>query len=171
MRRIVATMICTCITFCSISCVSAKSYEITSLSLKNVTYTGRSIRNVPRVYASDGRRVSSKNYTIIYDGDTTNAGRVYVTVTGIGKYHGEAEGSYLIKRRSIKQCKVRGLKSYNESQGFIYQNLEVTYRGYDASYRLYYDYSSKVGTHVVKIKGLGNFTGTLTKKYKIYSSD
>lgn len=170
-KKMLAFMTAICLCFTAAVQTYAKSYSIAYLKIKNVTYTGRAIRNMPKVYDDSGKRISNRYFSVIYDGDTTNAGVVEVSVHGTGKYDGYATGSYVIRKRSIKQCKVRGLKSYDEDQGFTNQDLAITYRGRDVSYRLYYDYSSKPGTHILKIKGLGNFTGTLIKKYRIYATD
>ncbi|MDD6423637.1 MAG: hypothetical protein PUF83_11380 [Intestinibaculum porci] len=170
-KKMLALMTVICLSFGAVVQTYAKSYSIAYLKIKNVTYTGSAIRNMPKVYNEKGKRVPSRYFSVIYDGDTTNAGVVEVSVHGTGKYDGYATGSYVIRKRSIKQCKVRGLKSYDANQGFTNQDLAITYRGQDVSYRLYYDYSAKPGTHTLKIKGLGNFTGTLIKKYRIYATD
>lgn len=165
---VIGLLCCACVLSLHVKGIKAEGYDIDHIKIRNVTYTGRSIRNMPKVYSSSGKRVPSRSFSVIYDGNTVDAGAVSVTVQGRGKYKGTAEGSYRIKPRSIKQCKITGIRSYAYTGSFKYQNVNVSYKGNDVSYRLVYDYSSSVGRHRIKIKGLGNFTGTATRSYRIY---
>lgn len=146
--------------------VAAREITIDHLKIKNVTYTGSSIRNMPKVYDEDGHRVSRRYYSVIFSGDTTNCGEVDVSVTGRNGAEGEASGSYKIRRRNIRQCKISKLGTYKANDGFDYSRLKVSYRGNDVSYRVS-GYSNTVGKHVLIIYGLGNFTGKVKRSYRI----
>jgi hypothetical protein len=165
---VIGLLCCASLLLPQVNSVNAQSYDIDHISIRNVTYTGASIRNTPKVYNAQGKRVSSRYFSVIYDGNTVDAGEVLVIVKGRGKYQGTAYGSYRIKPRSIKQCKITGIRSYGYTGKFKYQNVNVSYKGRDVSYRLVYDYSTDVGRHRLKIKGLGNFKGTVTRSYRIY---
>ena len=78
---------------------SIANAEVT-LSPESFTYDGNS--HTPTVTVKLGNQTLTENtdYTVTYDGDTTNAGTVKVTVTGTGNYSGEANQtpSYTINK-------------------------------------------------------------------------
>ena len=64
------------------------------------TYNGQSQKPTVTVKLGDKTLTENTDYTVTYDGDTTNAGEVTVTVTGTGNYSGEANQtpSYTINK-------------------------------------------------------------------------
>lgn len=54
------------------------------------TYNGQSQKPTVTVKLDDQTLTENTDYTVTYDGDTTNAGTVKVTVTGMGNYSGTA---------------------------------------------------------------------------------
>lgn len=144
----------------------AKNLTITHLKISNVTYTGQSIHHMPRVYNQNGERISRRYYSVIFDGDTLNAGVVNVHVTPRNGAMGSASGSYVIRRRSIRQCEINGLRTFKSGESFDYHQLQISYRGMDVSYRVS-GYKNTIGRHYLTIYGLGNFKGKVKRRYKI----
>lgn len=70
------------------------------LSETEFTYTGQSQKPTVTVKLDNQTLTENTDYTVTYDGDTTNAGEVTVTVTGKGNYSGEATNkpSYTIHK-------------------------------------------------------------------------
>ena len=66
------------------------------LNQNSFTYNGSEQK--PTVIVKLGNQTLTENtdYTVTYDGDTTNAGTVKVTVTGTGSYSGTATATYTI---------------------------------------------------------------------------
>ena len=79
----------------------------------DVLYSGKSQQQKPVV--KDGEKVleESKDYTLSYSKDTTNAGTVTVTVTGKGNYSGTKEVKYQITKRQVKLTSEGGTKPYD----------------------------------------------------------
>ena len=72
------------------------------LSETEFTYTGQSQKPTVTVKLGDKTLTENTDYTVTYDGDTTNAGEVTVTVTGTGNYSGEAESkTYTIEKATV----------------------------------------------------------------------
>lgn len=71
-----------------------------TLSPESFTYDGNSHTPTVTVKLGDKTLTENTDYTVTYDGDTTNAGEVTVTVTGTGNYSGEANQtpSYTINK-------------------------------------------------------------------------
>lgn len=71
-----------------------------TLSPESFTYDGNSHTPTVTVKLGDKTLTENTDYTVTYDGDTTNAGEVTVTVTGTDNYSGEANQtpSYTINK-------------------------------------------------------------------------
>ena len=71
-----------------------------TLSPESFTYDGNSHTPTVTVKLGDKTLTENTDYTVTYDGDTTNAGEVTVTVTGTSNYSGEANQtpSYTINK-------------------------------------------------------------------------
>ena len=80
----------------------------------NVVYNGQSQAQKPTVTDKNGNElVEGRDYTVSFSEDTTNAGTVIVTVTGIGNYKGAASGTYDITARSVSLKSEGGSKPYD----------------------------------------------------------
>ncbi len=72
--------------------------QITVSTLSDVTYNGLLQQYTPTVTTEDGTPLTENtDYTISFNGDTTNVGTVTVTVNGIGSYSGTVTRTYQIK--------------------------------------------------------------------------
>lgn len=82
----------------------------------DVTYDGRPHKQTMTVTGEDGRElVADTDYTLSYDGDTTNAGSVTVTATGAGAYTGEVSATYEIKPARLLIETTSAAKAYDGS--------------------------------------------------------
>ena len=118
-----------------------------------------------------------KDYTVSYDGDFTNAGTHTATVTGIGSYTGTLKNNFTINRKRLRDgCTVTLAKdsvSYNgkeQKPDFIVKDGDRTLVP-DKDYTVTYRNNIKAGTAKVVITGKGNYTGSVTKTFKIVEEE
>ena len=97
----------------SITAKAVTDKDMTVTAPADVPYSGKSQQQKPVV--KDGEKVleESKDYTLSYSEDTTNAGTVTVTVTGKGNYSGTKEVKYQITKRQVKLTSEGGTKPYD----------------------------------------------------------
>ena len=91
-----------------------KRFAITAPS--DVTYNGTSQQQKPAVHdATTGKDlVEGTDYTLSYSDDTTNVGKVTVTIKGIGNYTGSTDTAYQIKQAEVVVKAADASKSYGE---------------------------------------------------------
>jgi surface protein len=82
--------------------------------LTDVTYDGKAHDETPAVTNAAGAElVEKQDYTIARTGDTTNAGTVTYTVTGVGNYTGTATVSFNIAKRTVVLVSMSASKIYD----------------------------------------------------------
>ncbi len=137
------------------------------------TYTGSLItlgENDITVKIGKKTLVYGKDYTLDYY-NNLEIGKATVTVKGIGEYQGEKKASFTITGKSIKNATVNGVQNkyytgYEVQHPIsVFMGSEELIRGED--YSVVYEKNINVGTAKVKIIGKGQYSGTITKQYKI----
>ena len=101
---------------------------------KGSKYDGEKHENEPVVTdtKTDKTLVKGIDYTLTYSEDVTNAGKVTVTVTGIGNYTGEFDVTYEITKRDVVLTSATDSKPY-DGTALRNENVEVTGDGFAAS--------------------------------------
>ncbi len=99
----------------SIDPKDTESYKnVTVEAPEDVVYNGTEQHQKPIVKDAAGNvLVEGKDYTLTYSEDVTNAGKVTVTVTGIGNYSGEVQVSYQITPRTVNLVSESATKPYD----------------------------------------------------------
>jgi len=148
--------------------------ELTFSKVTNKTYTGKAITPAVTIKHGSYTLVQDKDYTITYS-KNVNVGTASITITGLGQYTGTKVIKFNINRRGITAATVEGLAvKYYTGKG-VKQNLTLTYNGVTlkngTDYTLTYKNNTKVGIASVTIIGKGNFTSSITLKYKIKAKD
>ena len=82
-------------------------------ALADVVYNGQPQLQKPVVKDGEKVLVEGIDYTLSYEGDTTNVGTVKVVVTGIGNYAGTTDVTYGITQRSVTLTSVTDSKPYD----------------------------------------------------------
>ncbi|WP_303050673.1 MBG domain-containing protein [uncultured Slackia sp.] len=82
-------------------------------ALADVVYNGQPQLLKPVVKDGEKTLVEGTDYTLSYEGDTTNVGTVKVVVTGIGNYAGTTDVTYKITQRSVTLTSVTDSKPYD----------------------------------------------------------
>ena len=97
-------------------------------------YDGEEHKNTPTVADTKTGKTLTEgtDYTLTYSEDVTNAGKVTVTVTGIGNYTGEFDVTYEITKRDVVLTSATDSKPY-DGTALRNENVEVTGDGFAAS--------------------------------------
>lgn len=148
--------------------------EIGNGVAKEYKYTGTKICPVPsNVHIGATNLVAGTDYTVSYE-DNLNIGTAKMTLTGKGAYGGTLEQSFTIVRKDISDSDVT-MTGYTDK--VTYTGSKVTLpivlkygtitlkEGTD--YTITYANNAAVGTASFEIVGLGNYTGTITKKFAL----
>ena len=102
--------------------------RITVTNPENSKYNGEEHRNKPTVTDTKTGKalVEGMDYTLAYSDDVTNAGKVTVTIKGIGNYSGETTTNYQITKRNVTLTSGSASRVYNKE---ALTNGEVTVSG------------------------------------------
>ncbi|MCR5268238.1 MAG: InlB B-repeat-containing protein [Lachnospiraceae bacterium] len=125
--------------------------------------------------------IKGTDYTVNYSKDRINIGTITMTVTGKGKYSGEAKKTYKIVAAEINTLTFdnNGSSNYDElrnpvnyEKGSTCPKLRnVVINGCAATegvdYTLTYQNNKKPGTATITLTGKGNFKGKRTIKFRI----
>ncbi len=143
--------------------------------IKDQTYCGTALE--PELTVKNGKVKLEKgtDYEVSYE-NNVEIGTATATIKGIGSYIGEKSVTFKIKGSSIAKAKVTGMVSSVEYTGEkILQNCTLSMtvnktqtpleEGKD--YTVDYEKNEKAGTASVIFKGIGGYSGTLKKTFKI----
>ena len=108
-----------------------KKTGITVTAPEGSKYDGEEHKNKPTVTdtKTDKVLVEGTDYELSYSKDVINAGKVTVTVTGIGNYTGEFDVTYEITKRDVVLTSATDSKPY-DGTALRNENVEVTGDGF-----------------------------------------
>lgn len=137
-------------------------------------YTGSAIEPALTVTYDNATLNLGTDYTVSYK-NNIEAGKATAVLTGMGDYAGTKEVTFQIVGISIAKAAVNGLtdKVYNgqeQTQDIQVQLGEKTLAP-DKDYQVSYTKHQNVGTATVTITGIGGYSGTLKKTFKITAYD
>ena len=140
-------------------------------------YTGSETIYELVVTVSGKQLVLGDDYTVVVNGDTTNAGSVTITVTGTGNYSGTGTVSFEITQIDITTCKeiIIPNQIYLTDGNKPLPTIEIDGFGTlinESDYTL--SYSNNIGVTnnaSVIITGTGNYTGSITSTFTIVAKD
>ena len=159
----------------ALSTVSSKK-DISTLTIseiKDAIYTGK--EQTPKIEINDNNTtlVEDKDYTVVYI-DNINIGQAKVNITGIGNYSGNVIKTFNIKQADAKEITSSDISSIENQiyTGYkITPNVEIKNNNSilkkDQDYILTYQNNINVGDAKIIIQGVGNYSGTITKNFKI----
>ena len=160
------------------------NFTITRVKLSSVTlqytkkaYTGKALQPTVTVKAKvNGKTVTlkkSRDYTVTYK-NNKNAGQATVTVKGKGNFTGTIKKTFTITKVKLKSAELKNssftytgnaLKPAVTVKAKVNGKTVTLKKGTD--YTVTYKDNINRGTATVTIKGKGNYTGTITKTFKI----
>ena len=136
-------------------------------------YTGK--EQTPKIEINDNNitLVEDKDYTVVYI-NNINIGQAKVNITGIGNYSGNVIKTFNIKQAESKEINSSDISSIENQiyTGYkITPNVEIKNNNSilkkDQDYILTYQNNINVGDAEIIIQGVGNYSGTITKNFKI----
>ena len=143
------------------------------VTAEDKTYTGKALKPTPEVVLDGTPLTQDVDYTVDYR-NNTDAGTATVCINGIGFYKGNAEGSFTINAVKLASAKLsktavvyngKAQKPTATVKAKVNGSTKTLKSGTD--YTISYSNNKDVGKAKVTIKGKGNFTGSLTKTFKI----
>lgn len=151
-----------------------------SVKIPNQTYNGGEAVTIPQsaliLYMKSKNKplVEGIDYTVAYE-NNCEVGTAAVIVSGIGDYAGTKRLSFKITGTTIKKAAVEGItnKVYNgtEQQQNIIVRLDNRELVPDKDYKVTYSKNVNVGTASLAIQGIGAYSGTVKKTFKITAYD
>lgn len=162
------------------------SVDKLNISVADVLYTGNKAE--PAITVKNGKTVlkAGKDYNYSFEGfDNAEVGNGYVTVQGLGIYHGERTVSFKISGIPMSSVKVNGLNasyvysgqsvkqdtglsgmylSFTEGKGATAKTITLKE---DEDYKVRYSDNVAAGTATVTFEGIGGYTGSIKKSFKI----
>lgn len=152
---------------------TAEKVNLSSASVKLSTstyaYDGKTKKPAATVIFNGSKLVKDKDFSVSYS-NNKNVGTATVTIKGKGNYTGSIKKTFKIKN-NFKKSVVTGIKTKSFTGKSITQkptikfNKKTLKNGTD--YTISYSNNKKVGLATIKITGKGNYTGTITKTFKI----
>lgn len=145
--------------------------EITDVTLSETVYDYNGKEKLPEVTVKFGEKtlVTGTDYTVVYN-NNINAGIATVSVTGIGNFTGVVEKTFNIQ--PLKITDVTLSKTAYTYDG-VAKKTTVTVKCVDTKlkngtdYKVTYSNNVNPGTAKVTVTGIGNYTGSITKTFKI----
>ncbi|MBQ8279207.1 MAG: Ig-like domain-containing protein [Roseburia sp.] len=160
----------------------SEKYVISKMSLgkiANQRYTGSAIE--PTVTLKNGKvnLIEGTDFSVTYS-NNTEIGTATVTITGIGDYSGTRTATFKITGTAISKAKLNGFATslpwtgeavtqntiliYTEGSGV---NMTTEYLTENVDYTVTYQNNTEIGTATVIYTGMGGYTGTVKKTFKI----
>lgn len=154
---------------------SIQSGQLT-LSFGALTYTGAAVVASSSTLTVDGSQLTEgTDYTLSYESNV-DAGTAKAVATGTGAYSGTLETSFTISPADISQASVTMPNLPYTGGAMNPQPTLVSYTSGSGTYSLEagvdyevvgYSSNVNVGDATVVLRGIGNYTGTLTANWKI----
>ena len=152
----------------ALSRISISKASVT-LSTSTYAYDGKAKKPGVTVKLNGKTLKNGTDYTVSYS-NNTKVGTAKVTITGKGNYTGSISKTYSIKN-DFKKATISGISTKAFTGKAITQKITVKANGKTlksgTDYTVSYSNNKNVGTATVKIVGKGNYTGTISKTFKI----
>ncbi len=151
--------------------------QLTDVTLSKTSYTYNGSARKPTVTVKAGEKIlAASNYDVTYSSGRPNAGTYKVTVTGKRNYAGTITKTFKINPAKITKATLSA-NTYTYNGKAKKPTVTVKAGTLKPATKISADtknidltYSSgrkNVGTYKVTIKGKGNYTGTITKSFRI----
>ena len=143
----------------------------TDVWVDNLVYTGGNVKPSLTLKYENEKLKSGRDFTYTYSKASKAGANIYITINGKGDYYGTLSGYAKITRKPIKKLRVKGLSA---SKTYTGKNITQKISVYDGKKKLKSsDYTVKYynnrypGKVTVKIIGKGNYSGTITRTFRI----
>lgn len=148
--------------------------ELTIDEIGDKIYTGKLITPELRIKDGDTVLIKNEDYTINYT-NNINVGTANVIIKGIGNYTGQVEKQFNIVRKDINYTTILDIPDQIYTGQSIEADVVIESDGIvlneGEDYTIEYINNQEVGTATIRIEGIGNYTGTMTKTFNIIEAD
>ena len=148
--------------------------ELTIDEIGDKIYTGKLITPELRIKDGDTVLIKNEDYTINYT-NNINVGTANVIIKGIGNYTGQVEKQFNIVRKDINYTTILDIPDQIYTGQSIEADVVIESDGIvlneGEDYTIEYINNQEVGTATIRIEGMGNYTGTMTKTFNIVETD
>lgn len=141
-------------------------------------YSGSEIRPDAKVTLDGVQLVAGTDYTVTYENNIEVSDSAKLIVTGKGNYKGTVEKNFSIKSLTLEDAEVSGIPAGTEYTGkaITFGEVVVTLGGKklseDEDYTVEYKNNVNVTDSAeVVITGIGNYSGELSRTFKITAKD
>ncbi len=143
------------------------------VTIPSCTYDGN--EQTPAITVADGDRILTEgtDYTLSFE-NNINAGIAKVIITGEGFCTGQISQMFKIKKADIKTAATASTAATDLTYNAARQTASIVVTAADGTvlsegvdYVLDGQTAKAAGTHKAMISGVGNYTGSMTVKYKI----
>lgn len=160
-------------TTCTVDYEYEKRVTDIILDKDSYTYTGKEIEPIITLKNYDVVLELDTDYTIEYS-NNVNVGAGKIIIKYKNDYFGKEEIVFDIVPANIENYEVKGIVDKEYTGSVITQDIEVYNENKKLTtddYDIDYDKNTNLGIATVTIEGKGNYTGTITKTFKIISND
>ena len=148
--------------------------ELTIDEIGDKIYTGKLITPELRIKDGDTVLIKNEDYTINYT-NNINVGTANAVIKGIGNYTGQVEKQFNIVRKDINYTTILDIPDQIYTGQSIEADVVIESDGIvlneGEDYIIEYINNQEVGTATIRIEGMGNYTGTMTKTFNIVEAD
>ena len=148
--------------------------ELTIDEIGDKIYTGKLITPELRIKDGDTVLIKNEDYTINYT-NNINVGTANAIIKGIGNYTGQVEKQFNIVRKDINYTTILDIPDQIYTGQSIEADVVIESDGIvlneGEDYTIEYINNQEVGTATIRIEGIGNYTGTMTKTFNIIEAD
>lgn len=148
--------------------------ELTIDEIGDKIYTGKLITPELRIKDGDTVLIKNEDYTINYT-NNINVGTANAIIKGIGNYTGQVEKQFNIVRKDINYTTILDIPDQIYTGQSIEADVVIESDGIvlneGEDYTIEYINNQEVGTATIRIEGIGNYTGTMTKTFNIVEAD
>ncbi len=161
--------------------------------IKDVLYDGENHEEDVSMMNGTVPLILGQDYTLSYEGDTSEIGTIKVTIKGVGKYSGTRTASYKITGTALSKAKLNGFaakRDYNDGlpvlqdvyfvlnnkdgsavslKGIARSDYELLTKEEQRAYDYVFEYENNVlpGKAAVTYTGVNAYTGSIKKTYTI----
>lgn len=148
--------------------------DVAVASVADTTYTREAIEPTPVVTWNGKELIAGEDFNYVYK-NNKDAGTATVTIEGIGNFTGSKSVDFEIKRKDISGVasditiadvpdQIYTGKASEPKPEITWNDVALDPR---SDYTLTYDNNIELGEATVTIEGIGNYTGTVVKKFNI----
>ena len=145
---------------------------VTGLTAK--TYTGKAQVQSVKLTLNGKTLKAGTDYKVTY-ANNINVGTATMTIAGVGNYKGTIKKNFVIKAASVSKATVTGIKDQNYTGRALkpVPTVKLSLGGTTVTlkngtdYTVSYRDNKEAGLATVTIRGKGNFTGSVTRNFRI----